>query len=101
MTDVVELKQRNKAVWGAGELDDVSRLIEEVGPTLLAYVGIDEGMDVLDVGTGSGGTLAIPAALRGARVVGCDLVPEHFEAARGRAAQADVEVEWVEGDAEE
>jgi SAM-dependent methyltransferase len=56
-------------------------------------------MDVIDVGTGSGGTVAIPAALRGARVVGVDVTPEHFQAATGRADAAGVEVEWVEGDA--
>src|SRR4051794_31995928 len=57
-------------------------------------------MEVLDVGTGSGGTLAIPAAQRGARVVGSDLVPEHFEVGRQRASDAGVEIEWVEADAE-
>jgi SAM-dependent methyltransferase len=56
-------------------------------------------MDVLDVGTGSGGTIAIPAAQRGARVVGSDITPELFEHARRRAAEAGVEVEWVEADA--
>jgi SAM-dependent methyltransferase len=33
-------------------------------------------------------------------VVGCDLTPELFDDARRRAAEAGVEVEWVEGDAE-
>src|SRR4051794_36472203 len=101
MADVAaDLRQRNKTVWAAGEWDDVSRLIAEVGPRVLDLVGIEPGMDVLDVGTGSGGTVAIPAALRGARVVGSDFVGEHFEAARRRAADAGVEVEWVEADAE-
>lgn len=101
MTDqVAELKQAHRATWAAGEWDEVSKLIEDVGPRLLGRVGIEPGMGVLDVGTGSGGTLAIPAALRGARVVGCDLTPELFEDARRRAAEAGVEVEWVEADAE-
>jgi SAM-dependent methyltransferase len=47
------------------------------------------------------GNVAIPAAERGARVVGIDLTPELFDVARRRAADAGVEVEWVEGDAEE
>src|SRR4051794_1171505 len=101
MADVAaELRQRNKTVWGAGEWDAVSRLIVEVGPVLLDRVGIEEGMDVLDVGTGTGGTVAIPAAERGAHVVGCDLVPDHFDIGRRRAADAGVEIEWVEADAE-
>jgi SAM-dependent methyltransferase len=57
-------------------------------------------MDVVDVGTGSGGTVAIPAAQRGARVVGVDLTPELLEHARRRAAAAGVEIDWVEADAQ-
>ena len=57
-------------------------------------------MDVLDVGTGSGGTVSIPAAQRGANVTGSDLTPELFDAARARAEAAGVEVQWVQADAE-
>jgi SAM-dependent methyltransferase len=98
---VAEFRERTRAAWAAGEWDEVSALISDVGPKLLDYVGIEEGMDVLDVGTGSGGTVAIPAAQRGARVVGSDLTPELFDHARRRAAEAGVEVEWVEADAED
>lgn len=56
-------------------------------------------MRVLDIGTGSGGSVAIPAAERGADVIGCDISSVHFDAARARAKGAGVEVEWVEGDA--
>ena len=102
MPNVVdELRERNRATWSAGEWDEVAELVREVGPRLLDRVGIEEGMDVLDVGTGSGGNVAIPAALRGARVVGSDLTSEHFDDARRRASEAGVEVEWVEADAEE
>jgi ubiquinone/menaquinone biosynthesis C-methylase UbiE len=101
MTDhLTELRERNRAVWEAGEWDEVAELVSQVGPRLLDRVGIDDGMDVLDVGTGSGGSVSIPAALRGARVVGSDFTSQHFEHARRRAAEAGVEVEWVEADAE-
>ncbi|MDX6663849.1 MAG: hypothetical protein QOG68_55, partial [Solirubrobacteraceae bacterium] len=66
---------------------------------VLALAGVEAGMDVVDVGCGSGGTIAIPAAQRGAKVVGVDVTPELFEDARRRAGEAGVEVEWVEGDA--
>jgi SAM-dependent methyltransferase len=56
---------------------------------------------LLDVGTGTGGNVAIPAALRGAKVVGLDIAPELFEHARRRAADAGVDIEWVEGDAQD
>lgn len=81
--------------------DAVSRLVAPVGPVVLGSIGVDPGSDLLDVGTGSGGTIAIPAALRGAKVVGCDITPELLEHARHRAAEAGVEVEWVEGDAQD
>ena len=99
--EVAELRARNRATWEAGEWDEVAELVSEVGPRLLDRVGIDEGMRVLDVGTGSGGSVSIPAALRGARVVGSDLTSQHFEDARRRAADAGVEVEWIEADAED
>jgi ubiquinone/menaquinone biosynthesis C-methylase UbiE len=76
-------------------------LVEPVGVLVLDRIGVEPGMDLLDVGTGSGGTVAIPAALRGATVVGCDVTPELFEHARRRAAAAGVEVEWVEADAQD
>ncbi len=97
---VADFKQGSRAVWAAGRFDEIGRLIEALGPRLIDRVGVDEGMDVIDVGTGSGGTLAIPAAQRGGTVTGVDLTPELFEDARRRAAEAGVEVDWVEGDAE-
>ena len=72
------VKQRQRASWAAGDWDEVAELIAGVGPQLLDRIGIEPGLDVLDVGTGSGGNVAIPAAQRGARVVGADLTPELF-----------------------
>jgi SAM-dependent methyltransferase len=57
-------------------------------------------MEVLDIATGTG-NVAIRAAQLGARVTGLDLTPELFGRARERAAAAGVEVEWVQGDAED
>ena len=89
----------NRAVWSAGKWDRVADYVAETGPKLLDSVGIEEGMRVLDIGTGSGGSVAIPAAARGADVVGSDISSVHFDAARARAEAAGVEVEWVEADA--
>jgi SAM-dependent methyltransferase len=96
-----ELRTRTRATWAAGDWDSFSRLVEPVGALVLERIGVEPGMGLLDVGTGSGGNVAIPAALRGATVVGCDVTPELFEHARRRAAEAGVEVEWVEADAQE
>lgn len=97
---IAQIKARQRATWRSGDWDEFSNTIQGVGDHLLDAAGIEAGMEVLDVGTGTGGTLAIPAALRGARVAGSDLTPEHFDAARRRAQQAEVEIEWVEADAE-
>jgi SAM-dependent methyltransferase len=97
---VADFKLAQRRAWAAGDWDELSKLIAGVGAVLLERTSIEPGALVLDVGTGSGGNIAIPAALLGARVVGVDLTPELFEPARRRAAEARVEVEWVEGDAE-
>ena len=100
MTDIaMEQRARARATWGAGNWDEVSKILPPVGEVVLDIAGVGPGMDVVDVGTGSGGTVAIPAALRGARVVGVDVTPENFPAALRRAAEAGVDVDWVEGDA--
>ena len=100
MTDAASMfKQRQRATWSAGNWDRVAELIVPVGRTVIA-AGLEPGMAVLDVGTGSGGNISIPAAQMGAVVTGSDLTPELFDEARRRAAEAGVEVTWVEADAE-
>lgn len=72
-----------------------------MGAVVLERIDLRPSLDLLDVGTGTGGNVAIPAARRGANVVGLDIAPELFEHARRRAAEAGVEIEWVEGDAQD
>jgi SAM-dependent methyltransferase len=94
-----EVRARARAVWAAGNWDVVSKYLPPAGEVVLGLAGVQPGMEVLDVGCGSGGTVAIPAALHGARVTGLDVTPELFDHARRRADDAGVEVDWVEGDA--
>lgn len=94
-----ELQEQGRRVWGAGNWDEVADYVRQVGEPLLDAIGLEPGMRLLDIGAGSGGSIAIPAAKRGASVVASDLVPAHFEAGRRRAADAGVEIEWVEADA--
>ena len=95
-----EFKLRQRAIWDAGDYDVLSVHIEDVGERLVERVGVEPGMSVLDVACGTGNA-AIPAAHAGARVTGLDLVPKLLEQGRAKAAAAGVEVEWVEGDAEQ
>jgi SAM-dependent methyltransferase len=94
-----DFKQAARAMWAAGDYARFAPLVATVGERLVQRVGIQPGGAVLDVACGTG-NVAIPAALAGGRVTGVDLTPEHFPAARARAAEASVAVEWVEGDAE-
>jgi SAM-dependent methyltransferase len=98
--DVSAIKEGQRKMWSAGDYPDIARTIEEVAEVLVERVGAGPGDDLLDVGTGSG-NVAIPAALTGASVTGLDLTPELLATARRRALDAGVDVDWIEGDAEE
>lgn len=95
-----QVKQRQRAAWAAGNFDAVADLLWELGDDLVDRAGIVAGERVLDVGAGTGNA-AIAAAEQGAEVVASDLTPELFDAGRARAAEAGVELEWVEADAED
>ena len=95
-----DLKARHRAMWASGDFPRVAaETIRDVGPALVAAAGVQPGQRVLDVAAGSGAT-SIPAAIAGATVVASDLTPELFDAGRAMAADAGVELEWVEADAE-
>jgi ubiquinone/menaquinone biosynthesis C-methylase UbiE len=69
--------------------------IREVGELLVERAGVEPGMEVLDVGTGTGNA-ALPAAKAGARVIGLDGSADLLAMARERAADAMIEIDWVE-----
>jgi len=101
MAQLTEEKQRARAVWAAGDYSSIVYKVAEMGTHTVERVGIAEGERVLDIGCGSGNNATIPAAQTGAAVTGLDLTPELLEAARANAAEAGVEIEWIEGDAEQ
>ena len=87
-------------MWGSGNYAAVAEKISQAGESVIERSGLEPGMDVLDVACGTGNA-TIPAARAGARVTGLDFSPELLEIARERGSDAMVEVEWVEGDAQE
>ncbi len=101
MDDTESFRRQARATWSAGDWDIFAEFIRPVGGVVIDRVGVAPGLRLLDVGTGNGGNLAIPAAQLGAEVVGLDITPELLEHAVRRARQAGVDIEWVEGDAQE
>jgi SAM-dependent methyltransferase len=87
-----------REVWSAGDWPSLSKLVAAVGEATAAAAAVAPGMKALDVGAGDG-NVAIPLAKAGAQVTALDPTPELFESGRARAAEAGVEIEWVEGDA--
>ena len=95
-----KIKQGQRRSWEAGDYGTFAERVAEMADRLVEMVGVGPGMAVLDVATGTG-NVAIRAATRGASVIGLDITPKLLEEAERRAAEVDVQVEWVEGDAEE
>jgi ubiquinone/menaquinone biosynthesis C-methylase UbiE len=98
--DVSAIKEGQKAMWTAGDYGEVAQRIVSVGELVAERAGAGAGIELLDVATGTG-NVSVPAALAGAKVTGLDLTPKLLQEQRARAAAAGVEVELVEGDAEE
>ena len=98
--DVSGIKQGQRMMWTAGDYPEVSRRIASVAQLLAERVGAQAGVELLDVATGSG-NVAIAAANAGAKVTGLDLTPKLLEVARGRASAAGLEIDFIEGEAEE
>jgi ubiquinone/menaquinone biosynthesis C-methylase UbiE len=98
--DVSAIKQGQRTMWSSGDYPEVARRIESVAEILAERAGAGPGLELLDVATGSG-NVALAAARAGADVTGLDLTPQLLEAARRRAADAGLDVRFIEGDAEE
>ncbi|WP_066298078.1 class I SAM-dependent methyltransferase [Arthrobacter luteolus] len=93
------LKERHRKLWALGNYGAVAgEVIPGLGAALVEEAGIGPGDYVLDVAAGTGNA-AIPAAKAGASVVAVDLTPELLQAGKD-ASGGRMDLEWVEGDAE-
>ncbi len=89
----------NKALWEKGDFTRLAAAMRDSGDALVDGLGVTEGMDVLDLGCGDG-TTALPAAERGANVLGVDIAANLVAAGNARAAEAGLtNVRFEEGDA--
>ena len=89
----------NKALWEKGDFTRIAQSMRESGEALVATLGITEPLKVLDLGCGDG-TTALPAARRGADVLGVDIARNLVEAGNRRAqAESLANCRFQEGDA--
>jgi SAM-dependent methyltransferase len=100
MAELTEQKQQARAMWAMGDYPGIVEKIATAGERAVEAAAVSEADRVLDVACGSGNA-TIPAARTGARTTGLDITPELLEAGRSNAAEAGVEIDWVEGDAEQ
>jgi SAM-dependent methyltransferase len=89
----------NKALWEKGDFTQIAASMRESGEALIEDLGITEGMQVLDLGCGDG-TTAVPAAQRGADVLGVDIASNLVAAGNARAESLGLgNLKFQEGDA--
>jgi SAM-dependent methyltransferase len=85
----------NKALWEKGDFTRIAQSMRD----LVRELGITSGKRVVDVGCGDG-TTAVPAAQRGADVLGVDIASNLVAAGNSRAQQLGLEnLTFQEGDA--
>ncbi len=89
----------NKALWEKGDFTRIAASMRESGEALVAKLDVKPGMKVLDLGCGDG-TTALPAAQKGADVLGVDIASNLVAAGNRRAKAAGLSnLRFEEGDA--
>ena len=89
----------NKQLWEQGDFTRIAASMRDSGEALVKELGITNGMQVLDLGSGDG-TTALPAARLGAEVLGVDIAANLVEAGNRRAeAEGLANLRFEEGDA--
>lgn len=89
----------NKMLWEKGDFTQLAACMRESGDALVETLSVKPGMQVLDLGCGDG-TTALPAAQRGADVLGVDIAANLVAAGNRRAQAAGLSnLRFQEGDA--
>jgi SAM-dependent methyltransferase len=94
--------EKSGATWGSGgaEYDLISEAIADSTEHLLNRLGVRPGERALDLATGTGWT-ARRLAQKGAKVTALDIGEGVVEAAKHLARQANLDIEFAVGDAEQ
>jgi ubiquinone/menaquinone biosynthesis C-methylase UbiE len=99
--DYDAIKQVQQRIWSEGDFAMIGAPMVLVGERLCEALDIVPDERVLDVACGSGNTTLAAARRAWGNSVGLDYVPELLEHGRARAAAEGLEIEFVEGDAEQ
>lgn len=100
MTPEMEtLKSRLKATWISGDFGKIAESFAGGAAAFVERLNLKPGIRVLDVACGTGNQ-SIPAARKGAEVMGVDIAPNLIEQAKKRAADENLTIQFDEGDAE-
>jgi ubiquinone/menaquinone biosynthesis C-methylase UbiE len=98
-TNVNTQTNPNKALWEKGDFTRIAAAMRQSGNALVESLQIGPGLKVLDLGCGDG-TTALPAAQRGADVLGVDIAANLVAAGNRRAREAGLgNLRFQEGDA--
>lgn len=89
---------RTKTTWGAGEYPLMARALEPASARVIDTVNVSAGERVVDIATGTGNATLLAAA-PAAHVLGIDTEPALLALACHRTSP-DLDVTWVEGNAE-
>jgi SAM-dependent methyltransferase len=98
--DLGAVTRMQQQIWSKGDFAHVAPVVQFVAEQLVDAVDVLPDDRILDVACGSGNT-ALAAARCFARVTGIDFVPALLEHGRARATAELLEVDFVEGDAQE
>lgn len=89
----------NRALWEKGDFTRIAQTMRKSGEELVDAIGITPEMAVLDLGCGDG-TTALPAARKGADVLGVDIAANLVAAGNERARAAGLDnLTFRQGDA--
>jgi SAM-dependent methyltransferase len=94
--------RRPAAVWSAGgkDYDEISRGIADSIEHCVLRLNPRPGERILDLSTGTGWTSRV-VARRGAMVIGVDIAPDLLDAARAKANEEMLPIDYQLGDAED
>jgi SAM-dependent methyltransferase len=98
--DLTAIKGRQQKAWSTGDYGKVGVTLLMMGEQLAEAANLKPGHKVLDVASGNGNA-SLAAARRFCDVTGIDYVPMLLDEARNRAEAEGLEIDLLEGDAED